>query len=695
MWLLRPYDCAHRISGAAFLGLCIAFVCDSFEGALGVSKVHFSAPSGSGSPTHARAAPTAAAVEVAAAAESVNDLRSQFLHYEGYEGSSRVAGGPSFSASRASGEVPGSPLDPVSPSRSPTGIPYYDGDSRDEEDSGESEGEGEGDALELQQEQQMGEGYGEGPFGLLRPQLSLQLVLWCILSGAIYFILKGATREDEKQKSLDVHKVMLRNTLQKLEADKTIVRSLESKLSEIRKEQQKLKGEATEIDRQLKDVVADLQEAAATAGLDGVTHVEEQPGKKLLHLQRGHTPKTSIALPGPLPGHDSACKENSTQLQLLLLNQGDTEHNESTVHRCFQLLKRSKQQQQQKQQKEKQQGQGELVDAAELAAPPSWYEDAVAEASLLPPADRPRGRIGSNRVLASSAQHHDHEQQQQQQQSKVRQKAQERKVALLAAAGVMLLRQQQLEVDLRGIRSQLQLLSADDEQQAKAAKEKCHNVMNLLQTVGATTREWLSRIDRLLLGDTKEEADARAVVRGVVATLDRVESTFRTRIYEEAFAGAVEVLGDPRWPLDGSSHRGGIVGVTLESFLGPHEWGWRGDAASEALKALDKAHETLCEQLQQLKRAEGLKCKEKKLDTFASMTKELALSLEAMGKAVGDLQQQQLTAAVQQQQHAVTAAAHLRREQSLLQALHQTNKWLENVKMIFEKKSESSAGSKN
>lgn len=77
------------------------------------------------------------------------------------------------------------------------------------------------------------------------------------------------------------------------------------------------------------------------------------------------------------------------------------------------------------------------------------------------------------------------------------------------------------------------------------------------------------------------------------------------------------------------------------------------------------------------------------------MTKELALSLEAMGKAVGDLQQQQLTAAVQQQQHAVTAAAHLRREQSLLQALHQTNKWLENVKMIFEKKSESSAGSKN
>ncbi|KAL8437129.1 hypothetical protein Efla_007100 [Eimeria flavescens] len=164
---------------------------------------------------------------------------------------------------------------------------------------------------------------------------SMQLVMWLALAVVVYFVVSGATRGDEKKKSLESHKAVLKATADELVEGKKLKHQLQQEREGITSERSRLLNEAEALTAQLEAVMRDIQQTAALSEEEGEGRPEGGPEAKTTKetAAAGDEGGAALALSLTVPGIDKGSREANFELQDMLLHQGDLPYQEEAIRR--------------------------------------------------------------------------------------------------------------------------------------------------------------------------------------------------------------------------------------------------------------------------------------------------------------------------------------------------------------------------
>ncbi|CDJ60706.1 hypothetical protein, conserved [Eimeria maxima] len=563
----------------------------------------------------------------------------------------------------SSGGTPG--VEPLSSPAGPpqrgggmrTGFVYYDDDSVDEEEGSETDEDVDdlvGAELQAEQEKAAEDAAG-GEQG--RPQLSMQVVLWCILSAAVYLIMRGASREDEKQKSLEVHKVLLGNTVKKLEADRAAAAALETHIQALTEEKITREEQVAAAEKKLQTLVRDLQ-AAAAAGEEGLQQQQEKEAE-------------AAAATIGLPTLENTCREASRELQLLLLHLGDASYTEEVARRSLQQLLADRQQLVQEEKRDSPSGQ-RIPKEGDFLGALSWLEATATEWNVYGSRGDTKG--GRERPAAASGEGGE--------EARLR----GRVVSLLGAAGLMLQRWQQLEGEAVAARAALQQQEEKVHQQVAESKQRAAALLQELRDCSNWAKLWSERV-RSSLGDGTTAGERfAAVTERVATTLQHVEFVFSHRgctLQHQKASGspksAVAVAAATAAPAVVAA------AATAEGSVpeGP------GEVAEEVLVQLHSACGDVVEEAAAFKTAASES--EEKQKIVEKEKQDLLDRAMSIIVKIGAFREQQIAAEAEQHISSITAAGLLEKHKLLQAPLDQTREWFANLQQTLNNISSSNS----
>ena len=497
---------------------------------------------------------------------------------------------------------------------------------------------------------------------LLRPQVSMQVVLWLVLSAAIYLIMRGASREDEKQKSLDIHKTLLNNTKRKLEADKAAAAALERDIAAAVDNKKQLQKRLSAAEERLQVLVQDLQTAAGALDLEGGCRPRKMRALQQQQQQQQQTKSAATTIIG-VPTHDNTSKEISKNLQLLLLHQGDPEYNEDVAKRSLESLLQQKQQMQQQMQQQQKHlpAQQQLMPHSKFLQALSWFEQTAADWGIYP--DDAAAAGGGAAAAAAD------------------ERTRERAVALLAATGLMLGRWLQLEGEVSAAGEVLQQLQQQRRQQAAAVSTRADKLLQELKTTSRATIGWQQQLRSFLSEDTEEERRLTAVADSIAATLQHLVNLFAHR-------ACLTPLQEPMGAASSAVAAAAAAAAAGEAADGPSE------AAEKVLLGLQRVCVAIVQETASFNAAaDVIKDADKKQERLHAANERLVARLIEVTAFLGRFKQEHVVAEVQQQMSSIAAAGSIERHRILSSMRDQTSTWLKNVQRTFSSSNGSSTSS--
>lgn len=481
-----------------------------------------------------------------------------------------------------------------------------------------------------EREQQEARGPG-GIRRLVKSHISVQLFFWGSLTAAVYLIMRGATREDEKQQSLDVHKMVLKSMMERLRNEKEEKLKLLRERQRIQQKRLVLYRHSLGVSGHITNMVAEIQDAVAQADIHGRVQSQQLPqpphGKK---QQRRQHEDSSLAV----PTIEEGCRPENLPLHLVLLHQGDAEYQEATVRRFLKDLEELKQRQ------EKQQGeqQSKGLDFGEALA---WYEAAALSVNLHP------GKIASAKSSNESG-------------GRLRSATRERhrKIALLAVGSVMLKRKEVLENELQDIKSALRKLSDAEKDLAASVKTKGGIVTNLVDQNLKATKEDLLLLEKQFIGNTEVEESAKGAAWKAVQAVPNF-----TGLFGEAPQGA--------------------HGASKEIHR-------TGEARRRLFASLRTAIQLLALQEKRLATAVEVGMQDDRYKLYVAFRESLEKRYQKTATAIATLHAAQIAADGRKKENVVAIATQREREKIVAAQLEATDRWLANAQKAFDPPEEQS-----
>ncbi|KAL8269716.1 hypothetical protein Esti_006369 [Eimeria stiedai] len=167
-----------------------------------------------------------------------------------------------------------------------------------------------------------------------------QVILWILLAAVVYFIMRGATRGEEKQKSLELHRGVLKTTIESLVRGKKEKQGLRKQRDALMRHRTVLLREAIGVQAELASMLSEIQQAGTLKWVDG--DGEDQRGAEGEPKESGDSPSTGTGYQVTgitLPGLDSGPVSLNKELHELIFNQGDTVFQESAIAQLVKELR--------------------------------------------------------------------------------------------------------------------------------------------------------------------------------------------------------------------------------------------------------------------------------------------------------------------------------------------------------------------
>ncbi|KAL8453714.1 hypothetical protein Emed_000745 [Eimeria media] len=470
-----------------------------------------------------------------------------------------------------------------------------------------------------------------------------QVILWVLLGLVVYFIMRGATRGEEKKKSLELHKEVLKTTIDSLVRGKKENQRLRKERDALMRDRSAMLRETIETEAALATLLSEIQQAATSKEGDDVGGDKKEIGKEQRKASDSPSAKTGFQVSGfTVPGFESGPAHLNKELHELLFNLGDTAFQEKAVSDLATELR------------EKGVLSGDKNEflnmnlvkdfgVLPLEKVKQWFvtaAESVKASSVQPERLFPPKTYGVRR-------------RQREEMPKPR-TMRDRKMDLLGLASAMVRRKMVLESELKGILEQTGRVKAVEE----AALPKIVTASQQLKQVVTRWHERLkgavNEVNMFL--ESKFSADTREAVR-------------------KAYAAAIStdfVLGKL------TSFQSGNCQVNSEDL----------EKASEArfrlLQMMQHASKVLAEISKQFSESSELRQKDPTnvLRPFFSMIEQ---SYRDTLKHLGDLQSQLLVYDLEKKKKAVFGAPLNEDSQTLFAQLERTDNWLEQAVSIFRR----------
>lgn len=470
--------------------------------------------------------------------------------------------------------------------------------------------------------------WADGGWGLgaVKVHFSAQLVLWGILAAAVYVIMKGATRSDEKQKSLDVHRAVLKTTQESLMAGRQEATKAVEEMRRTQENKVLIFRQSLATASRISTILNDIQSAAQASDITGrVGHLPDPQ-----HRRRPRE-GVSLVVPPALQG----CREGSLDLHMLLLNQADTGYQEKVIYKYLEHMA--------------EQGRNRHPHAGsafqhqsqykiEQRQADAWFESAATSIGLTAREKHRRPQGVDVRDIKKE-------------QRRATTTERDRKVALLGIASVMLERKLLLEKELQGERQQLRLLSDNEREASIAVKAQAAVVSRRLTLNLKEAKETLRAFELQMTTETEVE---RAAIAAARRTVDRMAT------FDSLFGGTPQ----------------GALGALKEIER-------TAQAQRKLMAALRSACESLGLQQKRMAAAIGVREKEKKYGAFSKFRKNIIAGYQEAAAAIACLSSAQILADTRRKENITSTATLREKERTISAFLAETDSWLLNAQRVF------------
>ncbi|KAL8453699.1 hypothetical protein Emag_001744 [Eimeria magna] len=158
-----------------------------------------------------------------------------------------------------------------------------------------------------------------------------QVIMWVLLAVVVYFIMRGATRGEEKQKSLELHRGVLKTTIESLVRGKKENQRLRKQRDAMMRDRTVLLRETVEVQAELASMLSEIQQAGTLKGVNGVSVGQSERGEEQ-ETGDSSLAKAAYQVAGiTVPGFESGPAHLNKELHELIFNQGDTAFQEKAV----------------------------------------------------------------------------------------------------------------------------------------------------------------------------------------------------------------------------------------------------------------------------------------------------------------------------------------------------------------------------
>ncbi|KAL8435367.1 hypothetical protein ACSSS7_002555 [Eimeria intestinalis] len=162
-----------------------------------------------------------------------------------------------------------------------------------------------------------------------------QVIMWVLLAAVVYFIMRGATRGEEKQKSLELHKGVLKTTIESLVRGKKEKQRLRKQRDVMMRDRTVLLRETIGMQAELASMLGEIQQAGTVKHLIGEGASQKEGEDKDGDKESGASPpsETGYQVTGiTVPGFESGPSDLNKELHELLFKQGDTEFQKNAIN---------------------------------------------------------------------------------------------------------------------------------------------------------------------------------------------------------------------------------------------------------------------------------------------------------------------------------------------------------------------------
>ncbi|KAL8441524.1 hypothetical protein Emed_007550 [Eimeria media] len=329
-----------------------------------------------------------------------------------------------------------------------------------------------------------------------------QAIMWVLLAAVVYFIMRGATRGEEKQKSLEVHRGVLKTTIESLVRGKKEKQRLRKQRDAMVRDRTVLLRETIGMQTQLASMLSDIQQTGTLLeGMEGAGVGQIGAEDKLKERGDSLSSGTSYQVSGiTVPGFESGPADLNKELQELLFNQGKTAFQENAVGRLADELR-------QKVALRNKAGGGSWdgmrqVGSLALEKAEKWFVEAA-------------DSLGAS--AASVRQHHTEDAQEEEGEqdggSPRARSERDRKMDLLGLAAAMLRRKMSLEMELVDILEQTTHFPAAEEAALKEIRSASKSLKQVVSSWREILKKEFERVSALLDQEEGLSEDAREAVR--------------------------------------------------------------------------------------------------------------------------------------------------------------------------------------
>ncbi|KAL8453700.1 hypothetical protein Emag_001745 [Eimeria magna] len=328
-----------------------------------------------------------------------------------------------------------------------------------------------------------------------------QFVMWVLLAAVVYLIMRGATRGEEKQKSLELHRKVLKTTIERLIRGKNEKQRLRKQRDGMMRDRTVLLRETIGTQAELASVLSDIQQTGTLEGARGV--VGDQLATEETQKESGVTSSagTDYHVTGiTVPGFESGPVDLNKELHEHLYNLGDTAFQEVAVIQLANELRR-------KIWLRNTYGGGNWDGLKQLGSLPreeaeEWF---VAAADSLNPSAGESGQRHFQNVQEADAV--------QEGGSPQARTKRERKMDLLGLAAAMMRRKMSLEAQLEDMLEQINHFPAAEEAALREIRSASKNLKQVVFNWHENLKKEFERVSSLLDRESSISEDTREAVR--------------------------------------------------------------------------------------------------------------------------------------------------------------------------------------
>ncbi|KAL8437130.1 hypothetical protein Efla_007101 [Eimeria flavescens] len=492
--------------------------------------------------------------------------------------------------------------------------------------------------IRLARDEQEGQGWRT-----LNLRFSVHVVMWLALALVVYFVVSGATRGDEKKKSLESHKAVLKATVDELVEGKKRKHQLQQEREGLIRERNKLLKEAEALTTQLEAVMRDIQQTAAVSEEEGEGRPEGGPEAKTAKetAAAGDEGGAPLALRLTVPRIDKGCREANSKLQDLLLHQGDSTYMEETIRQYVVHLLRWYRVPEKVFEAA---GQGpQHVSLEDMDKLERWYLCAARGIGLdLKEKGLPVGAGGEGEVEAAS--------------KTPEQSRRERQLGVLGLTSAMLRRKTDLDFSFKQLQQEHGEIAAEEESLLSSIRSVRAEMRTRLEALAKDLQNVAVEAECTFKGNQQEEAHMKQVVMRVAVSLRQaVEDLLVDKVVlaeEENSAQVVEAAATARRRLLQQLHENTKLVLNQAKLVDQ-----KGDGASSSAKA----------------------------ELLAALWKASKLGISRLVASLGHLHAQSLALNIKQKDVLAAGAVFNERRRTLESQMQQTRAWIEAAQILFSR----------